>query len=82
MMPWIKVPAATITFPGTARILTQEELSTALLEKLYRYEEGQGRMVRHRSDAAEGLHYVRRGHLAAADGFPHRSRGRAPAAAA
>lgn len=40
LMPWIKVPATTITFSGTARILSKEELDAGLLERLYRHEEG------------------------------------------
>ena len=40
LMPWIKVPAATITFSGTARILRKSEVSMDLLQKLYRHEEG------------------------------------------
>lgn len=40
LMPWIKVPATTITFAGIARILSQEEVSTELLQRLYRHEEG------------------------------------------
>ena len=39
-LPWIKIPAATITFSGTARILTKSEVGGELLERLYRHEEG------------------------------------------
>lgn len=38
-MPWIKIPAATITFSGTALVLDRRELSAALFEKLYRHDE-------------------------------------------
>ncbi len=40
LMPWIKVPAATITFSGIASILRQEEVGPELLRKLYRHEVG------------------------------------------
>lgn len=40
LMPWIKVPATTITFSGSARILDKEQIEPGLLEKLYRHEEG------------------------------------------
>lgn len=39
LMPWIKVPATTITFSGFAKILRQEESGAPLLKKLYRHEE-------------------------------------------
>lgn len=35
-MPWIKIPAATITFSGTARVLDAAETSQELLEKVFR----------------------------------------------
>lgn len=40
LMPWIKVPAATITFSGNAEILGKQDLSAELLDKLYRHDEG------------------------------------------
>ena len=40
LLPWIKVPAATITFSGTAKILGKDEVGAELLQKLYRHEEG------------------------------------------
>jgi hypothetical protein len=42
LMPWIKVPAATITFSGTARILQKQDLGAELLENLYRHDDGRG----------------------------------------
>lgn len=42
LMPWIKIPAATITFSGTARILEQHQLDEALFEKLYRHDAERG----------------------------------------
>ncbi|MFW2381307.1 MAG: pyridoxamine 5'-phosphate oxidase family protein [Acidimicrobiales bacterium] len=41
-LPWIKIPAATITFSGTAAILNKAEIGSTLLDKLYRHEEGRG----------------------------------------
>jgi hypothetical protein len=35
-MPWIKIPAATITFSGRAEILDLDALDGALLTKLFR----------------------------------------------
>ncbi len=43
LMPWIKVPAATITFSGTAKILEKQDVGAELLEELYRHDEGRGR---------------------------------------
>ena len=40
LMPWIKVPATTITFSGRARVLDTDQIEPGLLEKLYRHEEG------------------------------------------
>lgn len=40
LMPWIKIPAATITFSGTAKILEKQDVGGELLEKLYRHDEG------------------------------------------
>lgn len=36
IMPWVKIPAATITFSGRARVLELDEVPEVLLEKLYR----------------------------------------------
>ncbi len=36
LMPWIKIPAATITFTGQAQILAPGDLSAEILHKLYR----------------------------------------------
>lgn len=37
-LPWIKIPAATITFSGTAAVLDRSDLSTELFERLYRHD--------------------------------------------
>jgi uncharacterized pyridoxamine 5'-phosphate oxidase family protein len=39
LMPWIKIPAATITFSGTARVLDRPDLSVELFDQLYRHDE-------------------------------------------
>ncbi len=36
-LPWIKIPAATITFCGTARIIASTEASPRLLQGVYRH---------------------------------------------
>ena len=40
LMPWIKVPATTITFSGSARILQKSDIEPQLLERVYRDEAG------------------------------------------
>lgn len=35
-MPWIKIPAATITFSGVANVLKQGEFKSSVFKKLYR----------------------------------------------
>jgi nitroimidazol reductase NimA-like FMN-containing flavoprotein (pyridoxamine 5'-phosphate oxidase superfamily) len=42
LMPWINVPAATITFSGTAQVLEKQDLGAELLDKLYRHDDGRG----------------------------------------
>lgn len=42
LLPWVKIPDATITFSGTARILDAGDVDAGVLEKLYRHEEGRG----------------------------------------
>ena len=36
LMPWIKIPAATITFSGTAKVLSPNDLDADVLKPLYR----------------------------------------------
>lgn len=36
LMPWIKIPAATITFAGKAELLENNQISSEVLEALYR----------------------------------------------
>lgn len=40
LMPWIKIPAATITFSGMAKVLERNEVQAAVFQKLYRHDEG------------------------------------------
>ncbi|MEZ4862787.1 MAG: pyridoxamine 5'-phosphate oxidase family protein [Caldilineaceae bacterium] len=35
LLPWIKIPAATITFSGEAKVLEQSEVNAEILQKLY-----------------------------------------------
>lgn len=42
LMPWVKIPAATITFSGTAQILEKHQLGEALFNKLYRHDAERG----------------------------------------
>ncbi len=39
LLPWIKVPAATITFSGTAQVLERDDMSAELVERLHRHDE-------------------------------------------
>lgn len=79
-MPWITIPAPTITFSGTAAVLDRDDLSAELFEKLYRHDE-------ERSDwcAIEVVpekHFVTYGvGVSLLDmRFPDKARGRAPVA--
>lgn len=36
MMPWVEIPAATISFAGLARVLEHHEVAPEVLRKLYR----------------------------------------------
>ena len=40
LVPWVKIPAATITFSGSAQVLEKDQLDPALLERLYRHDTG------------------------------------------
>ena len=42
LMPWVRIPAATITFAGTAQILEKDQLDATLLDKVYRHDTGRG----------------------------------------
>ena len=37
LLPWIKIPAATITFSGQAEVISAEEASDELLEEIFRH---------------------------------------------
>jgi len=41
-MPWIKIPAATITFSGTARVVDRDDLAPGVLERVYRHDQARG----------------------------------------
>lgn len=38
LMPWIKIPAATITFSGIAKVLAHNEVNATVRQKLYIHE--------------------------------------------
>ena len=42
LVPWVKIPAATITFSATAQILEKNQLDAALFDKLYRHDAARG----------------------------------------
>lgn len=37
LVPWIKIPAATITFSGTAKVLARDEVSDDLIRRVFNY---------------------------------------------
>ena len=78
LLPWIKVPAATITFSGTAQILGSDEPPPELVERLYRHDEDRAEWcaieVTPESDFVTyglGISVLEMRH-------PHKARGRAP----
>lgn len=80
LMPWIKVPATTITFSGIAKILVQEEIGARLLKKLYRHEEGRGEWCAIEVTAQKDFITYGVGISILQMRFPERSRARAPVA--
>lgn len=82
LMPWIKVPATTITFSGTAQILGPEEIGAGLLKKLYRHEEGRGEWCAIEVTPQKDFITYGVGISVLQMRFPEESRARAPVAAA
>ena len=80
LMPWIKVPATTITFSGTAKILEREEIRVGLLQKLYRHEEGRDEWCAIEVTPQKDFITYGVGISLLQMRFPQRSRGRAPVA--
>ncbi|WP_420630284.1 pyridoxamine 5'-phosphate oxidase family protein [Candidatus Leptofilum sp.] len=37
LVPWVKIPAATITFSGTAKVLMKDEVSDDLVKRVFSY---------------------------------------------
>ena len=37
LVPWVKIPAATITFSGTAKVLAKDEVSEDLIQRVFSY---------------------------------------------
>lgn len=81
LMPWIKVPATTITFSGIAKILGQEEMGVRLLEKLYRHEEGRDDWCAIEVSAEKDFITYGVGISTLQMRYPEKSRARAPVAA-
>ena len=79
-MPWIKIPAATITFSGTAAVLDRDDLSAELFEKLYRHDEDRSEWCA--IEVRPEKHFVTYGvDVSLLDmRFPDKARGRAPVA--
>jgi len=82
LMPWIKVPATTITFSGTAKILKKQEIGAALLQLLYRHEEGRDEWCAIEVTPEKDFITYGVGISLLQMRFPERSRARAPVATA
>lgn len=81
LLPWIKIPAATITFSGTAKILEKEHVGAALLQKLYRHHEGRGEWCAIEVTPQRDFITYGVGVSLLTMRFPEKSRARAPVAA-
>ena len=79
-LPWIKIPDATITFSGTAKILSKDELEPALLKKLYRHEEGRNTWCAIEVTPQKDFITYGIGISVAEMRFPKKARARAPVA--
>ena len=79
-MPWIDIPAATITFSGTARVLTPDDLSDELFERLHRHDQERSEWCA--IEVTPEKHFVTYGvGVSLLDmRFPDKARGRAPVA--
>ncbi len=82
LLPWIKVPATTITFSGTAKILPREKVGVGLLNKLYRHDEGRAEWCAIEVTPQKDFITYGVGISVLQMRFPERSRARAPVAAA
>ena len=78
LLPWIKVPATTITFSGTAKILAKEEIGAELLQRLYRHEEGRNEWCAIEVTPEKDFITYGVGVSLLQMRFPERSRARAP----
>lgn len=79
-LPWIKIPAATITFSGTAKIVEKEDVGAELLEKLYRHDEGRGGWCAIEVNPQKDFITYGVGVSLLTMRFPEKSRGRSPVA--
>lgn len=78
LLPWIKIPAATITFSGTATILEKGEIGAELLQQLYRHEEGRAEWCAIEVTPQKDFITYGIGIPLAQMRFPDKARGRAP----
>lgn len=78
LMPWIRIPAATITFSGTARVLDRSEMSDELFEKLYRHHQDRSEWCAIEVTPARDFVTYGVGVSLLEMRFPDRARGRAP----
>jgi uncharacterized pyridoxamine 5'-phosphate oxidase family protein len=80
LLPWIRIPAATITFSGTAKILEKGEVGAELLQKLYRHEEGRAEWCAIEVTPQKDFITYGVGIPLTQMRFPDKARGRAPVA--
>ena len=78
LLPWIKVPATTITFSGTAGILAGDDLSPELVERLYRHDEDRSDWCAIEVTPASDFVTYGLGISVLEMRHPHKARGRAP----
>ena len=78
LLPWIKVPAATITFSGTGRVVDREEMTPDLVEKLYRHDESSAEWRAIEVTPASDFVTYGLGVSVLQMRYPDRARGRAP----
>ena len=80
-LPWITVPATTITFSGMARVLQKNEVESELFQRMYRHEEGRAGWCAIEVTPEKDFITYGVGVSVLDMRFPEKSRGRAPVAA-
>jgi hypothetical protein len=76
LMPWIKIPQATISFSGTARVIPAAETPADIVRAIFRdarLPELMAASSRHRSHAAKRICHLRHRYPADADALPGES---------